>query len=164
MPTYFPRHLRQNKRDKTKQVYLLCVGNHAISENLGNSQILTLKLIASIFPMVPAIFLQCITLSSVNVIGYSPLCPATHDLLLLPCWYDRGWDGWMASLTQWTWIWVDSGCWRWTGRPGMLWFMGSLRVWHDWATELNWNTCALAEFELATPFIPQWLFSYSLGN
>ena len=52
---------------------------------------------------------------------------------------NRGWDGWMASLTQWTWVWVDSGsCW-WTGRPGVLWFMGSQRVRHDWVTELNWT-------------------------
>ena len=51
---------------------------------------------------------------------------------------DRGWDGWMASPTQWTWLWVDSGSWWWTGRPGMLQFMGSQRVRHDWATELNW--------------------------
>ena len=52
---------------------------------------------------------------------------------------DRGWDGWMASLTRWTWVWVNSGSWWWTGRPGMLQFMGSQRVWHDWATELNWT-------------------------
>ena len=52
---------------------------------------------------------------------------------------DRGWDGWMASLTRWTWVWVNSGSWWWTGRPGVLWFMGSQRVGHDWATELNWN-------------------------
>ena len=51
---------------------------------------------------------------------------------------DRGWDGWMASPTQWTWVWVDSGSWWWTGRPGMLWFMGSQRVGHDWPTKLNW--------------------------
>ena len=51
-----------------------------------------------------------------------------------------GWDGWMASPTQWAWVWVDSGSWWWTGRPGMLQFMGSQRVGHDWATELNW-TC-----------------------
>ena len=49
---------------------------------------------------------------------------------------DRGWDGWMVSLTQWTWIWVNSGSWWWTGRPGVLWFMGSQRVGHAWATEL----------------------------
>ena len=49
---------------------------------------------------------------------------------------DRGWDGWMASLTQCTWVWVDSGSWWWTGRPGMLQFIGSQRVRHDWATEL----------------------------
>ena len=52
---------------------------------------------------------------------------------------DRGWDGWMASLTQWTWVWVNSGSWWSTGRPGMLRFMGSqsrTRL-SDW-TELNW--------------------------
>ena len=52
--------------------------------------------------------------------------------------HDRGWDGWMASLTQWTWVRVDSGSWRWTGRPGVLRFMESQRVGHDWATGLNW--------------------------
>ena len=52
---------------------------------------------------------------------------------------DRGWDGWMASLTQWTWVWVNSGSWWWIGRPGVLRFMGSQRVGHDWATELNWT-------------------------
>ena len=52
---------------------------------------------------------------------------------------DRGWDGWMASLTQWMWVWVNSGNWWWTGRPGVLRFMGSQRVGHDWATELNWE-------------------------
>ena len=52
---------------------------------------------------------------------------------------DRGWDGWMASLTRWTWVWVNSRSWWWTGRPGVLRFMGSQRVGHDWATELNWG-------------------------
>ena len=42
------------------------------------------------------------------------------------------------SLTRWTWVWVNSGSWWWTGRPGVLWFMGSQRVGHDWVTELNW--------------------------
>ena len=50
---------------------------------------------------------------------------------------NRGQDGWMASLTQWTWVWVDSRSWWWTGRPGVLRFMGSQRVGHDWATELT---------------------------
>ena len=52
---------------------------------------------------------------------------------------NRGWDVWMASPTRWTWVWVDSrGLW-WTGRPGVLQFMGSQRVGHDWATEPNWS-------------------------
>ena len=51
---------------------------------------------------------------------------------------DRGWDGWMASLTQWTWVWMSSGSSWWTGRTGMLQSMVSRRVGHDWVTELNW--------------------------
>ena len=51
---------------------------------------------------------------------------------------DRGWGGWMASLTQWTWVWVNSGSWWWTGRPGVLQFMGLQRVGNNWATELMW--------------------------
>ena len=59
---------------------------------------------------------------------------------------DRGWDGWMASLTRWTWVWVNSGSWWWTGRPGVLWFMGSQRIGHDWATELNWTVFSYLYF------------------
>ena len=51
---------------------------------------------------------------------------------------DRGWDSWMASPTQWRWVWVNSGSWQWTGRPGVLQSVGSPRVRHDWATDLNW--------------------------
>ena len=62
---------------------------------------------------------------------------------------DRGWDGWMASLTRWTWVWVNSRSWWWTGRPGVLRFMGSQRVGHYWATELNWTDvsccCSVAQ-------------------
>ena len=53
---------------------------------------------------------------------------------------DRRWDGWMASPTQWTWVWAISRSWWWTGRPGVLQSVGSQRVKHDWATELNWTT------------------------
>ena len=52
---------------------------------------------------------------------------------------ERGWDGWMASPTRWTWVWVNSGSWWWIGRPGVLQFMGSQRFRHNWATELNWT-------------------------
>ena len=51
---------------------------------------------------------------------------------------DRGWDGWIASLTQWAWVWVNSRSWWWTGKPGVLQSMGSQRVGHDWS-ELNWT-------------------------
>ena len=52
---------------------------------------------------------------------------------------NRGWDDWMASPTQWTWVWVNSGSWWGTGRPGVLQSMELQRVGHDWATELNWT-------------------------
>ena len=51
----------------------------------------------------------------------------------------RGWDGEMPSPTRWTWVWVNPRSWWWTGRPGMLRFMGSQKVRQDWATELNWT-------------------------
>ena len=50
---------------------------------------------------------------------------------------NRGWDGWMASPTQWTWVWVNSRSWWWTGKPGVLQYMGLPRVRQDWATELT---------------------------
>ena len=52
---------------------------------------------------------------------------------------DRGWDGWVASLTRWMWMWVNSRSWWWTRRPGVLRFMGSQRVRHDWVTDLIWS-------------------------
>ena len=52
---------------------------------------------------------------------------------------DRGWDGWMASSTQRTWVWTSSRRWWWTGRPGVPQSMGLKRVRHDWATEVNWT-------------------------
>ena len=75
-------------------------------------------------------------------------CEELTHLKRLWCWEklraggegeDRGWDDWLASLTQWTWVWVNSRSWWWTGRPGVLQFMGSQRVRHDWETELNWT-------------------------
>ena len=50
----------------------------------------------------------------------------------------RGWDGWMISLTRWTWVWVSSRSWWWAGKPGVLQSVGSQRVRHDWVTKLNW--------------------------
>ena len=51
----------------------------------------------------------------------------------------RGWDGWMASLTQWTWVWANSKRWWRTGKPGILQSMGSQRIRNDSATQLNWK-------------------------
>ena len=62
---------------------------------------------------------------------------------------DRGWDGWMASPTQWTWVWASCRSWGWTGKPGVLQSMGSQRVGHDWATELNWTVKKLTSLSEA---------------
>ena len=70
----------------------------------------------------------------------------------------RGWDSWKVSPTQWTWVWVDSRHWWWTGKPGVLQFMGSLRVRHDRATELNW-TCM---YVCITISVFLWLNNFSL--
>ena len=77
---------------------------------------------------------------------FGHLCEELTHWKRLRCWEElgagggdnRGWDGWMASLTRCTWVWVNSGSWWWTRRSGMLWFIGSQRVGHEWETELNW--------------------------
>ena len=74
--------------------------------------------------------------------------PDVKNWLIWKCWErlkaagegdGRGWDGWMASLTQWTWVCVNFRNWWWTGRPGMLQSMGSQTVVHNWMIELNWT-------------------------
>ena len=65
---------------------------------------------------------------------------------------DRGWDGWMASLTQWTGVSASSGSWWWTGKPGVLQSMGLQRVRQDWATELNHLHLPITTF----PFMSSW--------
>ena len=60
----------------------------------------------------------------------------------------EGWDGWIATPTQWTWVWVDTGSWWWTGRPGVLQSMGLQRVGRDWVTELNWYITYYGQFNV----------------
>ena len=94
------------------------------------------------------VFLEGLTLKlKVQYFGHLMQRELTHWKRLW-CWEglgtgeegdDRGWDRWMASPTQWMWVWVNSGSWWQTERPGVLQFMGSQRVGHDWATELNWT-------------------------
>ena len=59
----------------------------------------------------------------------------------------RGQDGWMASLTYWTWVWASSRSW-WTGNSDVPQSMGSQRVRHNWATELNWSISSLTMFKI----------------
>ena len=73
---------------------------------------------------------------------------------------DRGWDGWMASPTQCTWVWVNSGSWWWTGRPGVLRFMGSQS--QKRLSELNWMFHCMDISHFVYPFIHQWTSSFSL--
>ena len=62
-----------------------------------------------------------------------------------------GWDGWMASRTQCTWVWASSGSRRWTGKPDVLWSMEFQRFRHDWGTELNWGFSPLHAFIPSLP-------------
>ena len=88
---------------------------------------------------------------------------------------DRGWNGWMASPTQWAWVWVNSGSWWQTGRPGMLQSMGSQRVGYNWVTELNlwsWACPLISSWEMcddskenpgnAWKIFPKWIYIYTL--
>ena len=78
---------------------------------------------------------------------------------------NRGWDGWMASLTRWTWVWVNSGGWWWTGRPGVLRFMGSQRVGHDWALQLLVKAlviCPMLLFSVTRRTDSYWAYSNKL--
>ena len=99
-------------------------------------------------------------------------CEEMTNLKIPSCWErlkaggegdDRGWDGWMASLTQWTWVWVNSRCWWWTGRPGVPQSMGSQRIGHNWAPELNWTDWLLVTLSEAFKlvFLEEILFSHA---
>ena len=72
----------------------------------------------------------------------------------------RGWDGWFASLTQWTWFWVNSGSWWQTGKPGVLLSFGSQRVRHDWATGLNWTELSAIPKRIFLQRFKQDIFSH----
>ena len=78
---------------------------------------------------------------------------------------DRGWDGWMASLTWWMWVWVNSGSWWWTGRPGMLQFMGSQSQTRlsNW-TELNWKLPCMKIYKHAFLQTKHPCFTLDLGS
>ena len=81
----------------------------------------------------------CGSVSKISVLFFWLLCLSLSqfNIISIIASNNEYWN-WVASLTQWTWVWVNSGSWWWTGRPGMLRSMGSQRVGHDWATELNW--------------------------
>ena len=69
----------------------------------------------------------------------------------------------MASPTRWTWVWVNSGSWWWTGRPGVLRFMGLQRVGHDWETEMNWTE--LVQFGIYVRNLARdWKFTIRSGS
>ena len=76
---------------------------------------------------------------------------------------DRGWDGWMASPTQWTWVWIGFRRWWWTGKPGVLQSMGSQRVRHDWVTGLNWTELNWTELRYYIEY-PKAIFIYNNIN
>ena len=73
---------------------------------------------------------------------------------------DRGRDGWMASPTQWTWVWVNSGSWWWIGRPGMLLFMGLQRVGYGWVTEPNFDSFLISSYTSSICLICGYYWDY----
>ena len=77
---------------------------------------------------------------------------------------DREWDDWMASPTRWTWVWVNSGSWWWTGRPGVLRFMGLQRVGHNWMTKLILFAVVVAPIYITIKSIQVFLFCHILSN
>ena len=91
---------------------------------------------------------------------FGPLVERADSLKRPWCWErlgkgegdNRWWDDWMASLTQWTWVWVNSGSWWWTGRPGVLLSMGWQWLRHDWVTELNWLSVGYFRFSFEPLF------------
>ena len=90
-------------------------------------------------------------------------CKELTHLKRLWCWErlkvggegdDRGWDGWMVSSTQWTWVWVGSSSWWWTGKPHVLQSMRSQRVRHDWASEVNlWHLYNKSTYNIFAKFL-----------
>ena len=74
---------------------------------------------------------------------------------------NKGWDGWMASPTRWTWVWVNSGSWWRTGKPGVLWSMKSQRVGHDWVTELNWFSWSVLAIRLQSMESPRVRYNWA---
>ena len=74
---------------------------------------------------------------------------------------DRGWDGWMASSIRWAWVWVISGSWWWTGRPGVLRIMGLQRVRHDWVTELKYTLLCMSLTTLQNSYTQLTFFNLS---
>ena len=116
----------------------------------------------------PNIVLEVLLIWSWNCSSLATSCEELTHWKRLWCWEglgaggegdDRGWDGWMASPTQWTWVSVNSGSWWWTGRPGVLWFMWSQRVGHDWTTELNWENL-LSDITFFSPALILLLLSW----
>ena len=119
--------------------------NEEETGNLSDKEFRVFRILFPIFPYLLAMKWWCWGWNS-NTLAIS--CQELTPWKRLWCWEglgaggegdDRGWDGWMASLTRWKWVWVNSRSWWWTGKPGVLQFMGSQRVGHDWATKLNWT-------------------------
>ena len=93
----------------------------------------------------------CTILQSHQPCTKGPISPYAHQhfvfsvfliivILMVVRWYLIVVLIYIPLMTQWTWVWVNSRSWWWTGRPGVLRFMGSQKVGHDWATELNWTS------------------------
>ena len=77
---------------------------------------------------------------------------------------DRGWHGWMVSLTRWTWVWVNSGSWWWTAKPRVLQSIGSQRVRHDWVMKHILNASVPRLLPLHHQHRKGWVSSSGMGK
>ena len=143
-----PRHLvAPEARRKVEQGWAISTWALETGTNYRGMSIKYICVCVSILKISPGFSLEGLMLNW-NSSTLATSCKELTHWKRLWCWEglgaggegdDRGWDGWIVSPTRWTWVWVNSGSWWWTGRPGVLQFMGSQRVRQDWATELNWR-------------------------
>ena len=144
--TKYPRLGGINNRRSVSQIWS-CQSTTDVSAGLSSG--CPSWLVHSLLPCVSSRSILSVCRERQIILSSSYKATSCEELTLwkrLWCWEglgaggegdDRGWDGWMASLIWWTRVWVNSGSWWWTGRPGVLWFMGSQGVGHDWVTELT---------------------------
>ena len=131
-----PHHIHCENLTEIQEVKFTSVKT---TQRVGSPRVFNHQSVQKLSIIVQVFLHPTLVLSYLSLLFFGTLHSDAYIFPFLLCFSLLSTDGWMASLTRWTWVWVNSGSWWWTGRPGMLQFMGSQRVGHDWATELNWT-------------------------